>query len=344
MRLKIQLTIVNPEDGKEVTEEITILQKQSNHVEDIGLTLQESKMILKALQGKIVHYQTEEFIQTHRVCEQCKKARRKKGSYPIVFRTLFGDIPVASPRLYSCRCEQQQRTFSPLTELLTGHTSPERLYLETKWAALLPFSTTVELLKDVLPMNDKLNAASVRNHLIKVAEREEAELGEEQMMFIQGCQRDWDALPRPEGTIVVGLDGAYLRSWENKKKCFEVIVGKSIPSDRPEKFFAFVETHQASKPKRRLFETLKSQGLQPNQSLEFLSDGATNLQELQRYISPVSEHYLDWFHITMRMTVLQQYLKGMLKVDKETAEEYNSTSKKYNGTYGMEICPKPCST
>lgn len=322
MRLKIQLTIISPEDGTEVTEEITVLQKQTNQLENIGLTLEESKTVLKALQGKIVQYQTNDFIQTKRACGHCKKARRKKGSYPTVFRTLFGDVSIDSPRFYSCRCEEQQKTFSPLTELMTEHTSPERLYLETKWATLLPFDKTVELLKDVLPMNHRLNAASVRNHLIRVAEREEAELGEEQVMFIDGSQRDWDNLPRPEGIIVVGLDGAYLRSWEDKKKCFEVIAGKSIPSDRAEKFFAFVQTHQASKPKRRLFETLKSQGLQSNQSLEFLSDGATNLQELQKYLSPLSEHYLDWFHITMRITVLHQYLKGMIKVDKKTAEQY----------------------
>lgn len=128
--------------------------------------------------------------------------------------------------------------------------------------------------------------------------------------------------------IVVGLDGGYLRSWENKKKHFEVIAGKSIPTDKPDKFFAFVDTYEPSKPKRRLFETLKGQGMQFNQQLEFLSDGATNLRELQWYLNPHSEHYLDWFHITMRITVLQQYLKGMIKVDKETAEEYKEKIEK----------------
>lgn len=101
-----------------------------------------------------------------------------------------------------------------------------------------------------------------------------------------------------------------------------LLQGKSLPADRSDKCFAFVDTYEPSKPKRRLFETLKNQGLQFNQNLEFLSDGATNLHELQKYLSPQSEHFLDWFHITMRITVLNQYLKGIVKVDEQTGKQY----------------------
>ncbi len=47
----------------------------------------------------------------------------------------------------------------------------------------------------------------------------------------------------------------------------------------------------------------------------FLSDGADNLRKLQTYLNAESTHILDWFHITMRLTVLNQYVLGMLKVD-----------------------------
>ena len=323
MQFKIQLTIINPENGKENTKEIISLNKQSDRLEDIGLSLAESKSILKALQEKITEYQCDDFVESNRACGACDKIYRKKGNYPIVLRTLFGDLSISSPRFYTCGCkEREHKTFSPLTGLLTEHTSPERLYLETKWSSILPFGKTVDLLKDVLPVSGTINKASVRNHLIKVAEREEAELGKEQFMFIEGCQRERDQLPRPEGTIVVGLDGGYLRSWKNKNVHFEVIAGKSLPTDRSDKFFAFVETYGPAKPKPGLFETLKSQGMQFNQSLEFLSDGATNLQELQKYLSPLSGHYLDWFHITMKITVLKQYLKGMVKTDEENGEQF----------------------
>lgn len=323
MQFKIQLAIINPDNGVETIEEIALLNKPNTQIEDIGLTLSESKSILKSIQERIVVNQTDKYVETHKSCPDCGKKRRKKGKYPIVFRTLFGDLSLSSPRFYNCSCkEQRQKTFSPLAELYKEHTSPERLYLETKWASLIPYEKTVNLLKDVLPISDKLNANSVRNHLLKMAIRDDSALDEEQCMFIEGCQMEWDILPKPEGTIVIGLDGGYLRSWENKKSYFEVIAGKSLPRDRPDKFFAFVDTYEPSRPKRRLFETLKSQGMQYNQAIEFLSDGAANLQDLQKFLNPLSEHYLDWFHITMRITVLNQYLKGLVKVDQENARQY----------------------
>ena len=62
---------------------------------------------------------------------------------------------------------------------------------------------------------------------------------------------------------------------------------------------------------RRLFEVLKSQGMQANQQVNFLSDGADTVRDLQLYMNPDAEHILDWFHITMRLTVMCQMSKGL---------------------------------
>lgn len=35
------------------------------------------------------------------------------------------------------------------------------------------------------------------------------------------------------------------------------------------------------------------------------------VRRVQQYLHPFSEHLLDWFHITMRLTVLQQQTKGL---------------------------------
>src|SRR5260221_13378910 len=48
-----------------------------------------------------------------------------------------------------------------------------------------------------------------------------------------------------------------------------------------------------------------------NQDITFLSDGGDTVRDLQFYLSPISEHLLDWFHITMRLTVMQQMAKGL---------------------------------
>ena len=81
----------------------------------------------------------------------------------------------------------------------------------------------------------------------------------------------------PEGPIVVGIDGAYLRNWHDKGKKFEVIVGKSVPEVRDHRYFGLVQTHD-DKPERRLFEVLRAQDLRMNQGLTFLTDGGDSVR------------------------------------------------------------------
>ena len=89
-----------------------------------------------------------------------------------------------------------------------------------------------------------------------------------------------------------------------------MIAGKSVPTQGPARCFGFVQTYDP-KPKRRLFETLKSQGMQANQQVTFLTDGGEDVRELPLYLNPQAEHLIDWFHITMRLTVMGQMAKGL---------------------------------
>jgi hypothetical protein len=85
-----------------------------------------------------------------------------------------------------------------------GQTSPEMLYLETKWASLIPFARAADLLKEVLPVGDLVNAETVRNHLQPTAERIEQELGEErQLNRFEGSEQEWERQPLPDGPITV---------------------------------------------------------------------------------------------------------------------------------------------
>ncbi|MEI4926736.1 ISKra4 family transposase, partial [Klebsiella pneumoniae] len=62
-------------------------------------------------------------------------------------------------------------------------------------------------------------------------------------------------------------------------------------------------------------------GMQANQQIFFLSDGADNLRDLQFGMYPESTHVLDWFHITMRLKVLMQYARGLLVSDPEAGSK-----------------------
>jgi hypothetical protein len=93
--------------------------------------LEDSKDLLGRLQHAVVEAQAAAYVNRHRCCPTCGRRLRGKGQYPIVFRTAFGNVALASPRFYRCRCYPADTgTFSLLTELFTEHTAPELLYLD----------------------------------------------------------------------------------------------------------------------------------------------------------------------------------------------------------------------
>jgi hypothetical protein len=314
MKVRVQVVVESTAGDPTDVHDIACIQREELRPDTVGLTLEEAKTVLERLQQRIVEQQAAEYLRTQRSCPQCGNKRSHKGDHTVTLRTLFGKLRLKSPRLYHCQCQRHPaRTFSPLAERLPERRTPELLYLETKWASLMSYGMTTKLLAEVLPIGKHLNAATVRNHLQAVAARTEAELGEEQVCFIDGCPRDWANLPRPEGPLTVGLDGGYVHSCDKtsrKDGWFEVIAGKSITAEGAAKCFAFVHRYD-TKPKRRVFEVLKSQGMQMNQQITFLSDGGDTVRQLQLYLNPQAEHLLDWFHVAMRVTVMTQIAKGL---------------------------------
>ncbi|MBC8954270.1 hypothetical protein Xenpb_03029 [Xenorhabdus sp. PB62.4] len=116
-----------------------------------------------------------------------------------------------------------------------------------------------------------------------------------------------------------GYRWGYVRNRDDRKHYFEIIAGKSFAANVPTKRFGFVQCLEHH-PKRKLLVQLSSQGMQANQQITFLSDGADNLRDLQFNLYPESQHVLDWFHITI-LTVLKQYAKGVSKNAPELSTE-----------------------
>jgi hypothetical protein len=125
----------------------------------------------------------------------------------------------------------------------------------------------------------------------------------------------WRLRPRPEQ---VGLVRGHC--WE-KSPLISFTRGEESQEPVSSKCFAFVQTFD-QKPKRRLFEALQSQGHQLNQQITFLSDGGDTVRELQLYLNPHAEHLLDWFHVAMRLSVLQQTAKGLPDQIRDEEQDY----------------------
>src|SRR5499426_1993205 len=329
MRVKLQLVICHDEGHEETVTDVITLNKNHQRIEHLGLPLAESKQLLSTLQRHLLQQQINTFLDLGATCRDCGTPLKLKAHASRSFRILFGTFQFDSPRLEHCDCTRRKTSsFRPLAALLTESVAPELLYMEAKWSSLVSYGMSLDALQDFLPLDLSLDVKTVRYDTLKVAKRLEAELGEEQASFIEGDPSEWELLPLPDGSFKVGIDGGYVRHWVDKKHNFEVIVGKSMLSfgegaeDRTPslKRFGFVQTLDTH-PKRRLYEVLHAQDLQMNQEITFLSDGDDKLRELQWEMSPKATHILDWFHLTMKLTVLGQFGKGLVQCEAVVGEQ-----------------------
>ena len=231
MRVKLQLVLCSDEGQEETFTNVMTLNKNSQHIEHLGLTLAEAKQLLSTLQRHLLLHQVDTFLDRCSTCADCGALLKVKAHASHSFRTLFGTCKLYSPRLEHCNCTRRKTSsFRPLSALLTESVAPELLYMEAKWSSLVTYGMSLDALKDFLPLDGMLDVKTVRYDTLKVAKRLEDELSDEQHRFIDGSPSDWDLLPRPEGSFKVGIDGGYVRNWFAKKHNFEVIVGKSTLS------------------------------------------------------------------------------------------------------------------
>jgi hypothetical protein len=115
--------------------------------EDLGLSIAESKTLMATIQRQVADAQVASWVERHRCCEACGTRQRSKGSDPINFMTLYGDVRLCSLRLhhYQCQSIEGLNTVSPLRSLIPDHVAPERLYLEARWASLAPCAAAAGL-------------------------------------------------------------------------------------------------------------------------------------------------------------------------------------------------------
>lgn len=291
---------VTTDDGSVVEQNVFAFSRAEPALETLGMTLQEGKNLLKAVQQTVMEAQAIAFVESH--------------------------------RLYHCDCgPHRTKSFSPLSALLTERCHPELVHLEARWACLMSYGLTARLIKDVLPVNEKLNAVGVRKHVLAVAKRlEEALVVPSVEPPPKPLRPTFPAiLFIPDGPMTVGIDGGYVRT-QRKQGFLEVIAGKSlvafkrdVPEDRDSssaKCFGFVQTFDQNH-KQRFLGHLEAHGLTAGQKLEFFSDGGESVRGLQKHLSPSANHILDWFHIAMRLTVLSQYAKSLPGTPEKTSDQ-----------------------
>lgn len=317
MKFRIQIVVEHEdEEPTQIVEEVGCLSREALSPATLGMSLAEGKELLAGIQKQMVEHQVHAFNKENKRCPHCHKKRGRKDTKRLVMRTIFGKLNLPNPRLYTCSCRPQaNKSVTPLAHHLPERTTPELKYLQSKWASLVSYGLTVNLLEEVLPL--PANTMTIRRHTQETAERLEKEMPDEPEPYFYGIPMLWDQMPEPAPPLTVGIDGGYIhaRDGDNRKAgWFEVIVGKSIPDEGDTKRFAFVHQYE-EQPQRHLIEALKLQGLSMRQSITFLSDGGDTVRNIQGQLVPYAEYILDWFHVTMRITTLKQMAKSFTSLE-----------------------------
>jgi DNA repair exonuclease SbcCD ATPase subunit len=88
MRVKLQLVICHDEGHEETVTDVITLNKNHQRLEQLGLTLAESKQLLSTLQRHLLQQQVDTFLDARSTCPDCGTPLKAHGSRSL--RTLFG--------------------------------------------------------------------------------------------------------------------------------------------------------------------------------------------------------------------------------------------------------------
>ena len=289
-------------DGKQIEHEIATIERADGiSPATVGLTIAEGKGILESLQKEIVTAQVQQHGASISSCPRCGRAYRTKGYYPSTLRSVCGKVGMRIRRLRGCSCAgSQSRSFSTLFTNKNPIT-PELRYLTSKMAALLPFGKVADFLGELLPLSARATAGTVRNRTMKVGKR----LQKSAEVLATGSSN------RPCKELIVGLDGGYVRNrYQRPERNFEVIAGKALDGDGHATRFAFVR-NGGPEAMSAVDLAMRQCGVTETTSITVLTDGDVGLRAVQQKVAPEAEHVLDWFHIAMRFTNLQQVAKGV---------------------------------
>ncbi len=291
------------EDGEHPSssEAIRIERPRLEIAGDVGLTLEDGKRIMAALQRRVVADQLREYCDRSRRCSSCGAARPLKDRRRRVIDTVFGRVTVASPRYKRCRCGSHHEQTAPVSGLIPSRVLPELLRLQAKLGADLPYRRAAAILRTFLPEATCFSHATTRNRVIKVGQAIEDELHAEMAHRVPPLA--------PAQTMVVGIDGCFVKGIRGRRKTnLEIVLGRVEVPCRGSEVFAVVR-HLDGRAKERVRTVLRRCGRTPDTAVTILSDGEDGMRTmLGRWLDPTVMHRLDWWHLYRRLEKMRKAL------------------------------------
>jgi hypothetical protein len=304
MRWRIMLELAGP-DGTPQRHEVSSGERipTGHTAATLGLSLEEGKAVLAAVQRHLVTAQVDEHCRSRRRCDRCGAQRPLKDRRPRRLVSLFGVVEVRAPRFGPCRCGVAcRRSVTPVAEIMPDRCTPEYERVVAAMGAALPYRRALALLEAFFPLGDAPAVETTRQRTLQV-----------------GAQLERAALAPPQppaavpaaGSIALGIDGGHVRSVRSYQvRSFEVFVAQVSGDQGRSVVFSSVPA-EADRQQQQLRGVLHRLGATPSTPVTILSDGADGPRSLGEAacIGPTS-HVLDWFHLAMRIQHVAQAAKG----------------------------------
>jgi hypothetical protein len=255
---------------------------------DIGLSLEEAKTLLIALQSQYVDAQAAEITEKARRCEQCGARLQIKDWSRRSVHTLFGRVRVQAPRLASCCCTgDHPRAWSPLKGWL-ARSSQELRYQAARLGSMHSYRQAASTLHELLGVDLSFGFQGVRKAVLQAGSRLDKE---------PTIAHRPDLPPRagdPPPVLTFAFDGGYARrTRKGSRRNFEILTGACEKNGKIRVFATAFKSPQSLR--RRLCRFVGRVGYDAENPTALMTDGAESLLRLKKLLPVPTRLVLDYF-------------------------------------------------
>jgi hypothetical protein len=231
-------------------------------INDLGLTLAETKRLLAGLQQEIVAAQIRDHAVRRPACPRCGVVCRVKDYQDHAVATLFGKVSVRLPRFRCATCGVIEIGVDWPSHC---RSTPELDQLQAHLSALMTYRVAADVLAQMFPVGAGSDPETLRRHTLKIGE----------------VLRN-DAVAKPEtaaAAIAVTLDSTFIRSCEDGERHLEVRVGNVETESGGRQVFGAVAKADTD-IKVLICQSLDAVGRTKDTALTAFTDGCSGLRRI----------------------------------------------------------------
>ena len=190
----------------------------------------------------------------------------------------------------------------PLRPIVPERATPELQALQARLAAQMSYWQAAAMMREFLPIGDKVNHGTIRNRTLRVGARIDKVVVPPTVVPLNSASTNW----------TMAIDGGFVHGRSRGGSGnFELLVGRlKAPGAKPY-VFAWVRGEVESTVDRISTLAMTQSGAS-RPRLTVITDGANSLQHIYRQLPFPTRPILDWFHVSMRVRYLEQIAGGLL--------------------------------